>query len=63
LNAHAPVLNLGELVEVQQKVPAKSEAKEPSQGTGDPVGMYLREMASMGANARFYARGLWLGVF
>jgi RNA polymerase primary sigma factor len=37
----------GELVEVQQKVPAKSEAKEPSQRAGDPVGMYLREMGSM----------------
>jgi RNA polymerase primary sigma factor len=37
----------GELVEVQQKVPAKSEPKQPSQATGDPVGMYLREMGSM----------------
>ena len=34
----------GELVEVQQKVPAKSEAKEPSERTDDPVRMYLREM-------------------
>src|SRR5262249_32186164 len=27
----------GELVEVQQKVPAKSEAKEPTERTDDPV--------------------------
>src|SRR5262249_46624227 len=33
-----------ELVEVQQKVPAKSEAKEPTERTDDPVRMYLREM-------------------
>src|SRR5262249_36393043 len=33
----------GELVEVQQKVPAKSEAKEPTERTDDPVRMYLRE--------------------
>src|SRR6516225_8697092 len=32
-----------ELVEVQQKVPAKSEAKEPTERTDDPVRMYLRE--------------------
>src|SRR6201982_1450746 len=31
----------GELVEVQQKVPAKSEAKEPTRRTDVPVGMYL----------------------
>src|SRR5260370_710388 len=37
----------GELVEVQQKVPAKSEAKEPTERTDDPVRMYLREMGSM----------------
>ena len=37
----------GELVEVQQKVPAKSEAKEPSERTDDPVRMYLREMGSV----------------
>src|SRR5262249_54907842 len=36
----------GELV-VQQKVPAKSEAKEPSERTDDPVRMYLREMGSV----------------
>src|SRR5215510_4460769 len=36
-----------ELVEVQQKVPAKSEAKEPTERTDDPVRMYLREMASV----------------
>jgi RNA polymerase primary sigma factor len=34
----------GELIEVQQKVPAKSEAKEPTERTDDPVRMYLREM-------------------
>src|SRR6266699_1300513 len=37
----------GELVEVQQKVPAKSEAKEPTARTDDPVRMYLREMGSV----------------
>ena len=37
----------GELVEVQQKVPAKSEAREPSERTDDPVRMYLREMGSV----------------
>src|SRR3989442_14536582 len=37
----------GELVEVQQKVPAKSEAKEPTERTDDPVRMYLREMGSV----------------
>ena len=37
----------GELVEVQQKVPAKSEAKEPTERTDDPVRMYLREMGSL----------------
>src|SRR6516165_2366529 len=37
----------GELVEVQQKVPAKSEAKEPTERTDDPVRMYLREMSSV----------------
>jgi RNA polymerase primary sigma factor len=37
----------GELVEVQQKVPAKSEAKEPTERTDDPVRMYLRQMASV----------------
>src|SRR6266481_413636 len=36
-----------ELVEVQQKVPAKSEAKEPIERTDDPVRMYLREMGSV----------------
>src|SRR6266567_8389 len=35
------------LVEVQQKVPAKSEAKEPTERTDDPVRMYLREMGSV----------------
>ncbi|HYY39427.1 MAG TPA: RNA polymerase sigma factor region1.1 domain-containing protein, partial [Xanthobacteraceae bacterium] len=37
----------GELVEVQQKVPAKSEAKEPTERTDDPVRMYLRETSSV----------------
>ena len=37
----------GELVEVQQKVPAKSEAKVPTERTDDPVRMYLREMGSV----------------
>src|SRR5262249_18076520 len=37
----------GELVEVQQKVPAKAEAKEPPERTDDPVRMYLREMGSV----------------
>jgi RNA polymerase primary sigma factor len=37
----------GELVEAQQKVPAKSEAKEPAERTDDPVGMYLRAMRSI----------------
>jgi RNA polymerase primary sigma factor len=37
----------GELVEVQQKVPAKSEAKEPPERTDDPMRMYLREMSSV----------------
>ncbi|HEX8810143.1 MAG TPA: RNA polymerase sigma factor region1.1 domain-containing protein, partial [Xanthobacteraceae bacterium] len=35
----------GELVEVQQKVPDKAEAKEPTERTDDPVRMYLREMS------------------
>src|SRR5262249_9871086 len=37
----------GELVEVAQKVPAKSETKEPTERTDDPVRMYLREMGSV----------------
>jgi RNA polymerase primary sigma factor len=37
----------GELVEVQQKVPAKSETKEPAERTDDPMRMYLREMGSV----------------
>ena len=37
----------GELVEVQQKVPAKSEAKEPTERTDDPMRMYLCEMRSV----------------
>src|SRR5262249_15781073 len=35
----------GDLVEVQQKVPAKAEAKDPTERTDDPVRMYLREMS------------------
>src|SRR5262245_12261526 len=42
----------GELVEVQQKVPAKSEAKEPTERTDDPVRMYLREMSSVALLSR-----------
>src|SRR5271170_611326 len=37
----------GEVVEATPKVPAKSEAKEPSERTDDPVRMYLREMGSV----------------
>src|SRR6516162_8728759 len=37
----------GELVKVQQKVPAKSETKEPTERTDDPVRIYLREMGSV----------------
>src|SRR5258705_11137129 len=37
----------GDLVEVQQKVPAKAEAKEPTERTDDPVRMHLREMGSV----------------
>ena len=37
----------GELVEVKPKLPAKTEAKEPSGRTDDPVRMYLREMGTM----------------
>src|SRR5260370_41743384 len=42
----------GELVKVQQKVPAKSEAKEPTERTHDPVRMYLREMGSVALLSR-----------
>jgi RNA polymerase primary sigma factor len=37
----------GELIEVAQKVPAKSKAQEPIERTDDPVRMYLREMGSV----------------
>ncbi|HWP24969.1 MAG TPA: RNA polymerase sigma factor region1.1 domain-containing protein, partial [Xanthobacteraceae bacterium] len=37
----------GELIEVQQKLPAKSDTREPSERTDDPVRMYLREMGSV----------------
>ncbi len=40
-------LEAGELVEVTAKTPAKSEAKEPTERTDDPVRMYLREMGSV----------------
>src|SRR3989449_328944 len=42
-----PESESSELIEVQQKVPAKSEAKEPAERTDDPVRMYLREMGSV----------------
>ena len=42
----------GELVEVTPKTPAKSEAKEPTERTDDPVRMYLREMGSIGLLSR-----------
>src|ERR1700688_4121910 len=37
----------GERVEVTPKTPAKTEAKEPTERTDDPVRMYLREMGSV----------------
>src|SRR5450830_720583 len=37
----------GELVEVKPKLPAKTEAKGPSERTDDPVRMYLREMGTV----------------
>src|SRR5215475_3216925 len=37
----------GEVVEVQPKVPAKSETREPAERTDDPVRMYLREMGTV----------------
>ncbi len=37
----------GELVEVARAVPAKTETKEPTERTDDPVRMYLREMGSV----------------
>jgi RNA polymerase primary sigma factor len=37
----------GELVEVAPKTPAKSETREPTERTDDPVRMYLREMGSV----------------
>src|ERR1700688_1459140 len=37
----------GELVEAAPKLPAKSETKEPTERTDDPVRMYLREMGSV----------------
>src|SRR5271170_6113986 len=42
----------GEVVEVTPKTPAKSEAKEPSERTDDPVRMYLREMGSVALLSR-----------
>ena len=37
----------GELVEVQRTVPAKSETKEPTERTDDPMRMYMRAMGSI----------------
>src|SRR3954453_1004691 len=37
----------GDLVEVQPKLPAKAETKEPTERAEDPVRMYLREMGSV----------------
>ena len=37
----------GELVEVQRAVPAKSETKEPTERTDDPVRIYMRAMGSI----------------
>jgi RNA polymerase primary sigma factor len=37
----------GDLVEATPKTPAKSEAREPTERTDDPVRMYLREMGSV----------------
>ena len=42
-----PEADGGELIEVQQKVPAKVETKPPAERTDDPVRMYLREMGSV----------------
>jgi RNA polymerase primary sigma factor len=42
----------GDLVAVQQKIPAKAEAKEPTERTDDPVRMYLREMGSVALLSR-----------
>jgi RNA polymerase primary sigma factor len=36
-----------ELVEVQQKLPAKAEKKDPTDRTDDPVRLYLREMGTV----------------
>src|SRR5438876_4172377 len=41
-----PEAKTSELVEVARAVPAKSEAKEPTERIDDPVRMYLREMGS-----------------
>src|SRR5579884_1202458 len=37
----------GDLIEVTAKTPAKSETREPTERTDDPVRMYLREMGSV----------------
>src|SRR6516165_598015 len=42
----------GELVEIQPKLPTKSDPKEPIDRTDDPVRMYLREMGSVGLLSR-----------
>src|SRR5262249_54847460 len=47
-----PESERGELAEVQQKVPAMSEAKEPAERTDDPMRIYLRQMGSLGLLSR-----------
>ncbi len=47
-----PESESGELVQVQPKVPAKFETKEPTERTDDPVRMYLREMGSVELSSR-----------
>jgi RNA polymerase primary sigma factor len=47
-----PEAERGELVEVQQKVPAKSRFKESIDFTDDPVRIYLRQMGSVGLLSR-----------
>jgi len=42
----------GDLVEVQQKVPAKPKARDSVEHTDDPVRMYLRAMGSIGLLSR-----------
>jgi RNA polymerase primary sigma factor len=42
-----PESESAELVEVRQKLPTRSDIKEPIERTDDPVRMYLREMGSL----------------